>query len=328
MSYINAARGQKVKGVTPFTHYCNDLRPMLYSLSMYKEKASSLEASFQYCKKIATEHYENFPVGSWILPKEKRRYIYAVYAFARQADDFADEKIYKEEDRLQRLTEWEERLKDSIHREPEHPVFIALRDTIERFEIPVELLKDLLKAFKMDIVNKRYKRLSDLLTYCSFSANPVGRIVLLISGHKDPELCRLSDFICTALQLTNFWQDIAVDLEKDRIYIPLEDIERFGYTVDEIKSHVVTNAFRRLMAEEIEFTRGLFVKGLPLCSRVDKRLSIELRAICLGGMMILEKIEKNGYAVFDRRPTINGVDKVKILSRALTMRHYKDAKYI
>lgn len=279
-----------------------------------------LNAAFHYCTKIATGHYENFPVGSWIIPKEKRRYVHAIYAFARKADDFADEKLYREEERLPLLKEWENKLEDCISGQPAEPVFVALKETIRRFDIPVALLKDLITAFKMDLVNKRHRKISDLLTYCRYSANPVGRIVLHLFEYKDPELHRLSDFICTALQLTNFWQDIAIDLEKDRIYIPLEDMERFGYTISELKSHLVNSAFKDLLASEIEFTRGLFKEGLPLCNRVGKKLSLELKAVWSGGMKILEKIEKNGYDVFTKRPVVTTFDKVKIISKALTMR--------
>lgn len=285
-----------------------------------KEEANSIDSSYQYCTKFAIEHYENFPVGSWIIPKDKRRYVHAIYTFARKADDFADEKTYKEEDRFNLLEGWEKKLDGCIHEVPVDPVFIALKDTVERFDIPLELLKDLIAAFKMDLVNKQYQKMSDLLTYCRYSANPVGRIVLHLFGYKDPENHRLSDFICTALQLTNFWQDIAIDLEKDRVYIPLDDIEQFGYTVDELRSHIVNDAFRKLLKSEIELTSGLFLKGWPLCNRVNRRLSLELKAVCLGGIKILDKIKENDYDIFNKRPTITMIDKIKIVSQALTMR--------
>ncbi len=311
----------------PFPRYCNAPFSMLYSseirnqgVQVKKEMANSLEASFRYCTQIATGHYENFPVGSWIIPREKRRYVHAIYAFARQADDFADEKIYREEERENLLKEWETRLEECINKEPDHPVFIALKETIERFNIPLELLKDLIAAFRMDTVNRRYQKASDLLTYCRYSANPVGRIVLYLFGYKDPDLHALSDSICTGLQLANFWQDVSIDLEKDRIYLPLEDMERFGYTVDQLKSHIVNDAFRGLLANEIELTRNLFRQGLPLCDKVGGGLSFELKAVCSGGMRILEKIEENGYDVFNKRPVITMLDKIKIISRVLTMR--------
>ena len=178
---------------------------------------------------------------------------------------------------------------------PFAPCVYCSEEAIERFNIPETLLKDLVTAFKMDTINKRYKTMSDVLNYCHYSANPVGRIVLHMFEYKDPELHRLSDFICTALQLANFWQDIAMDINKDRIYIPLEDMERFGYTVSDLKSQALNDSFRTLLCREVEFTRDLFKKGRPLCTSVGKDLSFELRAVWSGGMKILEKIEQNGY---------------------------------
>jgi len=289
---------------------------------MKKEKTGpSIESAFNYCSKIALEHYENFPVGSWIVPRDKRKYVHAIYAFARIADDFADEKRYREEERLQLLGDWEKKLRSCVYENPENPVFIAIKETIRKFEIPVELLGDLITAFKLDLINKRYKSRKDLLSYCSYSANPVGRIVLYLFGYKDHELHRLSDFICTALQLTNFWQDISIDLEKDRIYLPAEDMEQFGYNEKDLRSHILNSAFINLLKSETDFTKGLFKEGLPLCNSVSKRLSLELKAVWSGGMKILDKIEYNGYDVFNNRPVINIFDKAKILSQALVMRH-------
>lgn len=286
-----------------------------------KEKKTdpTIESAFDYCSKIALEHYENFPVGSWIVPKDKRKYVHAIYTFARTADDFADEKKYREEERFHLLEDWENKLRSCVIDNPDEHVFIALRETIRKFDIPVELLGDLISAFKLDLINKRYKSRKDLLSYCRYSANPVGRIVLFLFGYKDPELHRLSDFICTALQLTNFWQDISIDLEKDRIYLPAEDMERFGYYEKDLRSHQLNSSFINLLRYEIEFTRGLFEEGLPLCNRVGKRLSLELKAVRSGGMKILEKIEKNGYDVFNNMPVINIFDKAKILSKTLVM---------
>ena len=301
-----------------------------------------------------------------MIPKNKRKYVHAIYAFARTADDLADEALISpeltkddgnviptkvgiqsnglvldsrfhgndcllsrttvtdnKEERLHLLNKWEEKLSQCVYGNPEHPIFVALKETIARFEIPVELLKDLLTAFKMDTINKRYLKMEDVLLYCRYSANPVGRIILYLFGYKDPELHRLSDFICTALQLTNFWQDVAIDLEKDRIYIPMNDMDKFGYTENELISHVYNNAFKKLLTYEVEYTRGLFMQGQPLCSKVEGGLSLELKAVWSGGMKILEKIKHNGYDVFNRRPVITAMDKVKIVSRALTMRRLK-----
>ncbi|MBI5193175.1 MAG: squalene synthase HpnC [Nitrospirae bacterium] len=341
--------------------------------------ASEVEAAFAYCTRLATEHYENFPVGSWMIPKNKRKYVHAIYAFARTADDMADEQPHPHPDppsclppqkrgegfgrnliaalpegegislpfkgrarvgmglfldnnaaktRLHLLDEWEKQLYNCIDGKPEHPIFIALKETLTTFAIPAGLLKDLITAFRMDTVNKRYRKMEDVLTYCRYSANPVGRIVLYLFGYKDPGLHRLSDFICTALQLTNFWQDIAIDLEKDRIYIPLEDMEKFGYTEDELMSHTFNDGFKNLLAYETGYTKGLFTKGLPLCSMVEGGLSLELKAVWSGGMKILEKLEHNGYDIFNKRPVITAMDKLKIVSRALTMRQKKNEESI
>lgn len=284
-----------------------------------KKPEPTIEASFHFCSKIALEHYENFPVGSWIVPRDKRKYVHAIYTFARKADDFADEKKYKEEERLHLLEDWGNKLRSCVIENPEEPVFIALRETIRKFDIPVELLGDLITAFKLDLINKRYKSRKDLLSYCRYSANPVGRIVLFLFGYKDPELHRLSDFICTALQLTNFWQDISIDLEKDRVYLPAEDMERFGYNEKDLRSHILNSTFINLLKSEIDFTKGLFKEGLPLCNSVSKRLSLELKAVWSGGMKILEKIEKNGYDIFNNRPVINIFDKAKIISKTLVL---------
>ncbi len=288
-------------------------------INTYGGLMSEASDSFDYCSKVALGHYENFPVGSWLIPKDKRKYVHAIYAFARTADDFADEPGYRDNERVQLLTDWEKRLEECVTGAPRHPVFISVKEAVEKFNIPEALLKDLITAFKMDTINKRYKSMSDVLNYCHYSANPVGRIVLYLFEYKDPELHRLSDFICTALQLTNFWQDIALDLEKDRIYIPLENMERFGYTVGDLKSHTLNDSFRNLLSYQIEFTRDLFKKGLPLCSSVGKRLSFELRAVWSGGMKILEKIERNRYDIFKNRPVITTMDKIKIISRVLTI---------
>ncbi len=285
---------------------------------MIKKEAynsTNIEEAFRYCTILARKHYENFPVGSWIVPKDKRKYIHAVYAFARTADDFADEGHYADEERLNLLDLWEEQL--ILASDTSDPFFTLLHETIEKFSIPVELFKDLLKAFRMDIKIKRYATKKDLLEYCRYSANPVGRIVLYIFDYKDPVLHSLSDHICTALQLTNFWQDIRIDLLKGRIYIPLEDMEYSGYGEEDLKKHVVNDAFTRLLSEEIAFTRDLFMKGHPLCDKVKGRLSFELKAIWAGGMKILEKIEKNGYDVFHKRPVITLRDKVEILARLI-----------
>jgi squalene synthase HpnC len=274
-----------------------------------------VEDAFRYCEKIARGHYENFPVGSWWIPREKRKFVHSVYAFARTADDFADEAGV--ENRLERLKEWDDRLESCYRGEAVHPIFIALRETVRRYPIPMETFRDLLTAFRMDVTTSRYRKRSELLNYCGYSANPVGRIVLHLFDYRDPELHQWSDAICTALQLANFWQDVAVDLRKDRIYLPLEDMERHRYSEDDLRNESFTPAFRALLAFEVDQTRRLFREGYPLCSALGRDLRMEIRLVWMGGMRILERIEKNDYDVFHKRPQITAWDKARLLRRAV-----------
>jgi hydroxysqualene synthase len=277
----------------------------------------SLDEAFAYCEMITTSHYENFPVASLFLPQEKRPYIQAIYAFSRTADDFADELSLSPEERLVRLQHWDDSLSRCFEGDAEHPVFIALRETVKRQNIPIEPLRDLLTAFKRDVSQTRYETFEDLLSYCKCSANPVGRIVLMIFNHRDEKLFNLSDAICTALQLTNFWQDIAVDLKKNRLYLPLEDMRRFGYSEEKWKNGVVDDTFRQLMGFETERTRDMFYSGAELPAMVGKDLQIELRLVWMGGMTILKLLKRSGYEIVHRRPSLTLLNKVMIFSRAL-----------
>jgi len=288
--------------------------------SQLDERSWTLEEAFDYCERLASSHYENFPVGSRFIPKRLRPYVHSIYAFARIADDFADEPDYVDNLRLAFLENWENQLLQCVWRKPQHPVFVALKETIERFDLPVALFQDLLMAFKMDVTTKRRQRFEDLLTYCRYSANPVGRLVLLLFGYRDPELHALSDAICTALQLANFWQDVAID-EKDRVYLPLDDMAKFGYSEEDLKAHRCNEAFRNLMRHEIARTRELFHQGHPLCDRVGRDLRFELHLIWNGGMTILDRIEGAGYDVFARRPTIGLKDKIAVVAKAAIARY-------
>ncbi len=283
---------------------------------LQEEKVWSLEESFAHCEALARTHYENFPVGSWLLPDDKRKYLWAIYAFARMADDFADEAQYLDNLRLPLLENWEGQLLQCMWRKPQHPVFVALRDTIDTFRLPVEPFQDLLMAFKMDVVVDRYKTFDDLLGYCRLSANPVGRLVLSVFGYRDPEVHELSDAICTALQLTNHWQDIALDVKRGRIYVPLEDMVRHGCREEQFHAGVADEAFGRLMADLIGRTRALFDAGRPLLDRVGRDLSYELRLVWLGGTSILKRIESARYDVFHARPTLGLGSKAALLARA------------
>ncbi len=282
--------------------------------------ASTADAAFAYCAKLTNAHYENFPVASLFLPEEKRDYVRAVYAFSRVADDFADEGARTVDERLALLDDWGRRLDDAYAGNADHPVFIALAETVRKNRIPREYLSRLLSAFRQDVTVNRYETLDGLLEYCSRSANPVGRIVLHIFGHREEELGRMSDCICTALQLTNFWQDIGSDLERDRLYIPLSEMERLGYSEREWKARVVDDRFRKLMSSLVGTTRDLFMAGSGLPDRVERDILLELRLVWLGGMSILRRIERSGYDVFSRRPSISVPGKAMLLARGFLMK--------
>ncbi|MBI1804402.1 MAG: squalene synthase HpnC [Ignavibacteriae bacterium] len=281
-----------------------------------QQEQYSLDEAFDYCAQITEAHYENFPVASLFLPQEKRPYIQAIYAFSRTADDVADEFRFSKEERLVRLENWEQQLVQCYEGNASHPIFIALSDTVRRLGIPIEPLKDLLAAFKRDITQNRYETFDDLLSYCKCSANPVGRLVLMIFNQKDEKLFALSDHICTALQLTNFWQDAAIDRKKDRLYIPIEDMQKFEYRMDDWKEGTMNSRFRDMMKFEIKRTREMFYQGAELPSIVEKELQIELRLVWFGGMAILKKLDRIEYNVFHQRPALSNVDKFMIFVRA------------
>lgn len=285
-----------------------------------------LDRAYEFCEKLARSHYENFPVGSVLIPKPLRKHVYAIYAFARIADDFADEGYgegYTERERLDLIEEWRLMLKQSETGEPRHPVFVALKDTRTEFDLPLTLFEDLLSAFAQDVTVTRYESFGQLLDYCRRSANPIGRLILLLFGYRDDERLRWSDEICSALQLANHWQDVAIDLEKDRVYLPEEDLSRFDLTVDDLRTQRIDERFTRMMKYEVERAREMFVRGKPLCTSVRGRLGLELRATWLGGMRILERIEANGYDVFKHRPVITSSDKITILLRAVSKEAFR-----
>lgn len=277
----------------------------------------SIEEAYRYCEQLAFSHYENFPVASRFIPRDKRKHVAAVYAFARIADDYADEPGLTPEERLEKLQEWENRLAECYTGAASHPVFVALGESARRFRIPQILFQNLLAAFRSDVIVRRYESFADVLAYCRNSANPVGRLVLLLFGYNNDQLAGWSDKICTALQLTNFWQDYSVDLDKDRIYIPLEDLRRFNLGVSELQEKRCSPAFRSLMEFEVMRTRELFEEGKPLLTNVGKDLSLEMKLTWLGGTQILKKIRGVDYDVLHHRPTLSFVDKSSLLLRAL-----------
>jgi squalene synthase HpnC len=275
----------------------------------------TVEEAFAHCESRVREHYENFPVGLFV-PRDKRPYVHALYAFARAADDFADEPMY-EGRRREKLDQWEARLHAAYEGKAEDPIFIALGETVRRLDVPKSLLLDLLSAFRQDTVKSRYETWDELLDYCRRSADPVGRLVLLVFGYRDaPDLAPLSDAICTGLQLANHWQDVAIDLRKDRVYIPRELRERFSVGEWDLNAGKVTDGFRALMAELVARTRGFFERGRPLCDRVGRDLRFEMRLTWLGGVSILDRIEAVGYDVFRRRPHHGPAAKLALAWRA------------
>ncbi len=281
----------------------------------------SVADAYAYCERMAREHYENFPVGSLLVPKSKRKHVYSIYAFARTADDFADEGYengFDESARLSALDDWECKLEACFSGEAEHPVFIALAETAKELSLPRRLLRDLLSAFKQDVVKRRYDNFDEVVDYCTRSANPVGRLILLLFNYRDERLHRLSDEICTGLQLANFWQDVAVDIRKDRVYLPLDEINRFGVSIDDLREGRFSDRYAALLKFQVERAKEFFGRGRLLPKLVNGRLAFELRLTWRGGMRILELIEEQGYDTLNARPRITTVDKVRLLFKALS----------
>ncbi len=279
----------------------------------------STRAAYAVCRRLARRHYENFPVASRLVPPDKRDVLAAIYAFARGADDFADEPDQGDpEARLGSLDSWRRQLDECFDpaRTPANPVFVALRHAIQQFDLSKANLENLIAAFEQDVRVSRYPDFDSVLDYCRRSANPVGRLVLELFGHRQPDLLGFSDDICTALQLTNFWQDVAIDLEKDRVYLPLEDLDHFGYSLADLRDHRVDARWSQLLEFEIGRTRELFRSGLPLTERVDPALRRQLRLTWLGGNRILDKIEAVRYDVFHGRPRLRAVDCVLLYLKA------------
>ena len=270
------------------------------------------EEARAYTRWLATNHYENFHVVSFLLPKRLHQDFYNVYAYCRWSDDLADE-IGDPAESLRLLAWWREELHAMYAGRATHPVFAALGPTAKQYGIPLQPFDDLLDAFVQDQQVTRYRTWDDVFGYCRNSANPVGRLVLYLCGYSDHHRQQLSDATCTALQLANFWQDVTVDLLKDRIYIPIEIMERHGYTESELFERRFTPAFAAVMREVVDKARELFLEGLPLSGMVDRRLAIDLDLFSRGGMRILEKIEQQGYNVLAARPKVSKMERVGLL---------------
>src|SRR5271166_3909318 len=286
--------------------------PLEYAIP---DHAPSEAEAREYCRRLARSHYENFSVASWFLPRPLRQHFFNVYAYCRISDDLGDE-VGDTSASLQLLDQWEEELNACYGGHPRHPVFVALAETVRKFEIPKHEFADLLTAFRQDQTITRYETFSDLLGYCRYSANPVGHLVLYVCGYRDPERQLLSDYTCTALQLANFWQDVSADFAKGRIYLPLEDLRRFGVTEDGIGNSENTLAFREMMKFEVQRAREWFAQGLPLIANVERPLATDIELFSRGGQEILNAIERQSYAVLGRRPAISKTRKLALVARA------------
>ena len=272
--------------------------------------------SADYTRWLATRHYENFHVVSFLLPKDLHQDFYNVYAFCRWADDLGDE-IGDTDESLRLLAWWREELGRMYAGAASHPVFVALSGTAARRQLPRELFEDLIRAFVHDQTVTRYETWEEVLGYCRYSANPVGRLLLHLCGYHDEHRAGLSDHTCTALQLANFWQDVSVDLAKDRVYIPREAMARRGYSVEDLFAGRENDAFRAVMRDCVDVARRLFEQGLPLVGTVDRRLALDLDLFSRGGMRVLDKIRARNYNVLRARPAIGKVERAGLLLASL-----------
>ena len=279
--------------------------------------APSLNEARAWCRQLAESHYENFHVATWFLPKALRPHFHAIYAYCRVSDDLGDE-VGDRSAALALLDLWGRELDACYEGRVRHPVFVALAETIRACSIPKEPFADLLKAFRQDQTVTRYRTIQEVLEYCRYSANPVGRLVLYVCGYADEERFQLSDATCSALQLANFWQDVRVDFGKDRVYLPQEDMKRFGVSDETIAQGAATPAFRALLKYEVDFARGLFEDGLPLIGRVGSELALDLDLFSRGGLAILRAIERENYDVLRARPALSKRTKMALALRAFS----------
>lgn len=287
---------------------------------------TDLDYSYNFCKEVAISHYENFPVGSLLIPVKKRKYIYSIYAFARTADDIADSNKICQDEKIKKLNEFENELRKTENKKLEllnpetENIFIALSDTAEELKIPLQEFRNLLFAFKQDAVKQRYDNFEDLISYSENSANPIGHCVLYVFGYNpvsDKECFSFSDKICTALQLTNFWQDVSPDLKINRVYIPNDIMNEFGYNYNLLFDKIENDNFRLMIKYLVDKTKAIFDEGKVIVNIVSGRLKLEIKVTIEGGMEILNKIEEINYNVLTKRVTINNFDKIKLLSKIL-----------
>ena len=276
----------------------------------------SARDSRRYTRWLARHHYENFHVVTFLLPRRLHQDFYNVYSFCRWADDLGDE-IGDPQLSFRLLEWWRGELSRMYRGEAQHPVFVALLETVGRHSIPEEPFANLIQAFVQDQTVTRYQTWAQLVDYCVYSANPVGHLVLYLCGYRDAERRALSDATCTALQLANFWQDVVRDLEKGRVYLPLADLTAHGYRVEDLEQRRYNRNFRALMQDLVNRAHMLFLEGLPLVQRVDRRLAVDLELFSRGGLAILGKIRALDYNVLAGRPALGKWDRLRLLSRAL-----------
>jgi squalene synthase HpnC len=290
-------------------------KEFVYSTEALEDRYTK-DSAEQYTRWLATHHYENFHVVTFLLPKRLHQDFYNVYSFCRWADDLGDE-IGDAAESLRLLAWWREELHAMYEGKVRHPVFVALEGTARKHDLPAGLFDDLISAFEQDQRVTLYHNWQELFRYCRYSANPVGRLVLRLCGYADEERDRLSDATCTALQLANFWQDVTMDLERNRVYLPLDLLARHGYGMDDLRTRTFNPAFQAAMKEAVDVAQALFYEGLPLLETVDRRLAFDLGLFSRGGLRILDKIERQQYNVLERRPSISKFERVQLLLASL-----------
>lgn len=272
--------------------------------------------AYAYCRKLATSHYENFPLVSWLLPAELHQHFYNIYAYCRWADDLGDE-VGDTSKSLELLGWWRSQLNDCYAGQLRHPVFVALKPTIDEFKIPQAPFEDLISAFEQDQTVQEYDTFEQLRDYCRRSADPVGRLVLYLCRECTPQNVEWSDSICTGLQLANFWQDVARDYKIGRIYLPRSDYEHFGYQRSDFDSQRTNQAFLDLMKFQVDRARKFLLDGLPLVENLPGKLQVDIDLFAHGGLKILDRIERIGYRVWETRPKVTKADVASLLSQAL-----------
>ena len=333
MTRTSTVQPEKATAVEPEEPALTALSPALTALSkqqLVERGWAALPASYRipdvaptltdaraYCKQLAESHYENFHVASWFLPKQLRPHFHSIYAYCRISDDLGDE-VGDPAVALALLDVWDQELNACYAGKARHPVFVALGETISECGIPKQPFADLLTAFRQDQTVTRYRTMDDVLAYCRYSANPVGRLVLYACGEAEEWKFQLSDATCTALQLANFWQDVREDFARGRVYLPQKDMEFFRVSDEILAEGIATPEFRGLMRFEVEYARGLFEEGLPLIGLVNRDLALDLDLFSRGGLEILRAIERQDYDVVTGRPAISKRTKLGLALRAVT----------